>query len=41
MPFFCPEANVLKLVESDLAEDVREAMLWRNACELFALEPPR
>ena len=38
MPFFYPEANLLKLVESDLADDVREAMLWRNARELFGLD---
>lgn len=39
MPFFYPEANVLKLVESDLLLDVRDALLWRNAAELFGLEP--
>jgi len=39
MPFFCAEANALKLVESDLADDAREAMLWRNARALFGLTP--
>ena len=38
MPFFYPQAARFKLVESDLAADVREALLWRNACELFGLD---
>ena len=37
MPFFYPEANLFKLVEADLADDVREAFLTRNACELFGV----
>ena len=37
MPFFYPDAARLKFVESELAEDVREALLWRNAQQLFGI----
>jgi len=39
MPFYYPEANHLKFVEADLADDVREAILGLNACDLFGIKP--
>ena len=40
MPFYYPEANVFKLVEADLADDARDALLGGNARELFGICEP-